>query len=180
MIKTANKLIESQHLYLRELTLDDATAEYCSWLNNPQVNKYLETRKATVEYLRQYIQQQIDDPNSRFFGVFTQENNLHIGNVKLEPIDWPNKRAIFGILIGNKNYWGQGVGTEATRLTVDYAFTVLGLETIELGVIAENERATRAYEKVGFKTVTVNRKAIDHNGVLYDDIIMVIKKGEPH
>src|SRR3989339_219619 len=175
MHKIKDEKIIGDRIYLRELNLADATGEYCGWLNDPAVNKYLETRKATIEDLRNYIQQRVDDPNSFFAGVFDKENNVHIGNVKLEPIDWQKKRAVFGILIGNKDYWSKGIGTEATRLIIDYAFNSMGLEEIELGVIADNKKAARVYEKVGFKIVKIKEKAINHEGVLYDDIVMVIK-----
>ena len=169
------KKIIGDRIYLRELSVSDATEKYCSWLNDPEVNKYLETRKATIEDLKNYIQQRVDDPNSLFWGVFDKDSNAHIGNVKLEPIDRQKKKAVFGILIGNKDYWGKGIGTEATRLVVDHAFNSMGLEEIELGVIADNKKAARVYEKAGFKIVEIKEKAINHEGVLYDDIVMVIK-----
>ncbi len=171
-----NKKILSKRIYLRELTLDDASHKYCSWLNDPEVNKYLETHKSTIKELKKYIQKQIDDPNSFFVGIFDKKNDKHIGNIKLEPIDWKKRKVIFGILIGNKNYWGKSIGTEATKLIVDYAFNELNLTEIELGVISENKAAIRVYEKVGFKIVGIKKNAVDHEGVLYDDVIMVIKK----
>ncbi len=171
-----NQKIIGERIYLRRLKEDDASQKYCDWLNDPEVNKYLETRKSTIDELKQYIRKQLSDPNSFFVGVFDKENDKHVGNIKLEPIDWTKKRAIFGILIGDKEYWGKGIGAEATKLIVDHAFRSMGLEKIELGVIAENRRAITSYEKVGFKTVKIKEKAVNHDGILYDDIIMVIKK----
>lgn len=176
MNQVKNNKIIGDRIYLRELTLADATPTYCNWLNDPEVNKYLETRQATIDDLQAYIQKQIADPHSFFVGIFDKNNDTHIGNIKLEPIDWSKKRAIFGILIGDKNYWGKGIGTEATKLIVDYAFYTLNLNEIELGVIVDNKKAARVYEKVGFKIVKIKKNAINHDGVLYDDIIMVIKR----
>jgi len=169
------KNVVGERIYLRALTTADASPEYCAWLNDHEVNEYLETRQSTIHDLTAYIQKQIDDPNSIFVGIFDKTNDIHIGNIKLEPIDWRKKKAIFGILIGNKNYWGQGIGTEATQLIVHYAFDKLGFEEIELGVIAENKRAIRSYEKAGFAQTGVRKNAINHDGVLYDDVIMSIK-----
>lgn len=172
------QLIVGERVYLRALTLADASPEYCAWLNDKEVNEYLETRQSTIDDLKAYIQKQIDDPNAIFVGIFDKANDTHIGNLKLEPIEWEKKKAIFGILLGNKNYWGKGIGTEATELIVHYAFDTVGLEEIELGVIAENKRAIRSYERAGFKVTGVRKKAINHGGVLYDDVVMGIKKLE--
>jgi RimJ/RimL family protein N-acetyltransferase len=164
-----------QRIYLRELTVADATPEYCHWLNDAEVNKFLETRKSTLEDLREYISRKISDPNCFFLGVFNKNNDEHIGNVKLELVDKKKKRFDFGILIGNKSYWGQGFGLEAIRLTIDYAFKQLQFNEIELGVIKDNERARRAFTTAGFRPFAVREKSIDHNGVLYDAIMMEIK-----
>lgn len=171
----ANKIF-SQRIYLRELSLDDVSLEYCRWLNDPEVNKYLETRSCTMEELKKYVQKQIDDPDSLLLGVFDKENKKHIGNIKLEPIDWQRKKAGFGILIGNKQYWAKGIGTEVAKLTIRLAFHSLGLNELELGVIPENKRARKVFEKVGFKVADIVKEATNHDGVLYDQMIMTIKK----
>lgn len=165
-----------RRIYLRQLTLADATPEYCQWLNDPEVNQYLETRQSNIQQLKDYIQEKIDDPNSYFLGIFDTENDKHIGNVKLEIIKPKEKRADFGILIGNKDYWGGGIGTEATILTLDYAFNDLGLNEVELGVLTQNKRGIRTFEKAGFKLTEIKKNYTSHDGVSHDAVMMEIKK----
>ncbi len=176
-------LIKGKRIYLRLLTINDASQEYCQWLNDSEVNKYLETKNTTIQELREYIQERIDSPNALFFGIFDKEK--HIGNIKLEPIFWERKKVIFGFIIGDKKYWGKGIGTEATKLIVDFVFNFLNLDEVELGVLPQNKAAVRVYEKVGFiKVPNVKRlidpknNMIDTGGALYrpDDIIMIINK----
>ncbi len=143
--------IEGKRIYLRTLSEKSATKEYCGWLNNPEVNQYLETREATTAGLKKYIEKKNRNPNCLFLGIFFKENQKHIGNIKLEPIDFKNRKATIGILIGEKDYWGRGIGAEATALLVDYGFKDLNLKEINLGVRAQNKAAIRVYEKVGFK-----------------------------
>lgn len=171
-----NNKIQGERIYLRQLIESDASQEYCNWLNDPEVNKFLETRQSTIEELKEYIKKQLSDPNSIFFGIFDKEKDLHIGNLKLEPIDREKKSAVVGILIGNKYFWGKGLGTEAINLVVKYAFEELGLEKIELGVIANNLWAIRSYEKAGFKIDEVQKNAIRHGEETFDKIKMSIKK----
>lgn len=172
--------VMGERVYLRPLTLSDATKEYLSWLNDKETNTYLETRHSTMKELREYLQARVNNPNVYFAGVFDRATNRHIGNVKLEPIDWEKRRAVFGILIGNPSYRGKGIGTEATKLLVRHAFENLGLEEIELGVIAENLAGCRAYEKAGFKIVGVKKGAVNHDGALFDDVVMRITKDPSH
>lgn len=62
-----------------------------------------------------------------------------------------NKSCYFRILIGEKQAWGKGYGTEATTLVVKEAFETLGLAQVRLEVFAHNIRAQRTYERVGFR-----------------------------
>ena len=163
-------------IYLKPLTLKDASKEYQSWLNDPKLNFLLETRKATIKSLKEYIQKHNDDPNALLFGIFY--DNIHIGNITLAPIDWVKKTAEFGILIGNRNYWGKGIGTKVTKLTVDYAFNKLGLTEITLGTMVKNKRAKRTFEKAGFKVTGKGKKKIKKTGEIYSQIKMGIKKEE--
>jgi RimJ/RimL family protein N-acetyltransferase len=174
--KMDEEKIIGKSIYLRRLKEKDASEDYCHWLNDSVVNKYLETKKCTIEDLIQYIKEKNANDKCRFFGIFNIENDKHIGNVKLEPIDFENKKAIFGILLGEKDCWGQGIGTEVTRLVVKYAFVTLGLAQIGLGVISKNKAAIRVYEKVGFKIVNVEKDKIKHGEKVYDKVVMRIDK----
>ena len=161
-----------KRIYLRELTIDDARQEYCDWLNDAKINQYLITKNSTLEELKEYIQKQIDNPNSLFVGMFDKKNDQHIGNIKLEPIVWKKRKAWLGVLIGNKNYWCKGFGTEAMELIIDYSCTSLKLDSIELDVSSENKVALKMYEKVGFKIRKTNKNALSDKGELTDKIIM--------
>ena len=81
-----------------------------------------------------------------------------------------------GIIIGNKNYWGKGIATEAIKVAVNFAFNKMGLEELNLGVISENKPAIRVYEKVGFKIDKINKNVLKHEKRLYDQVMMKIKK----
>lgn len=163
-----NKKIEikGKIIYLKTLDKKNATKEYCSWLNDAEVNQYLETKEATIDEVKKYIKEKNQNPNCLFLGIFYRENEKHIGNIKLEPIDFKNYKATIGILIGEKDYWGKGIGTEAIELLVDYGFKDLKLREINLGVASQNKSAIRVYEKTGFKFDKIIKK---------NKIIMLIK-----
>lgn len=176
-ISSREKTAIGSLVFLRELTEEDASDAYAAWLNDPEVNQWLETRRVTVPELRDYIRAKRASPSALLFGIFWKETGQHIGNVKLEPIDDEKKEATIGILIGEKPFWGKGVATEVTNLAVKYAFSALGLQAVTLGVIPENKPAIRVYEKCGFTRVRIEPNAMDHDGVLYDR--WVFQKSQP-
>ena len=169
-------IIKGGRIYLRELKEDDATQEYCKWLNDPIVNKFLETKKATIVELKQYIKEKREKSNCLFLGIFVNDMNKHIGNVKLEPIDLGNKKATLGILIGDKNYWNQGMCAEAVKLLAEYAFKNLNIGTIDLGVISENKAAIKCYLKAGFRINKIEQRTIKYDDMFFDKVIMDIEK----
>ena len=164
--------ISGDRVILRPLTTKDATSRYASWLNDPIVNKFLETRRATISGLKAYIKEKNLNNNAILLGIILKKNSLHIGNVKLEPIDFEKKTAHFGLLIGEKDYWGKGIGAEVTKIVINWAFKELSLKKVELGVIASNIAAINVYKKAGFKVLKKKKKTINHDGILFDELIM--------
>lgn len=146
-------LAEGSLVLLRPLERADLNERYLSWLNDPEVTRYTEigTFPSTTEDLENYYRSVTGSKNDVILAVVDKKSGRHIGNVKLGPIHWVHRCATFGILIGEKEFWGKGIGLEATRLMVSYGFDRLNLRRIDLGVFSEHVAAVRCYEKAGFK-----------------------------
>ena len=86
-----------------------------------------------------------------FFGIFSRESNEHIGNIKFEPINFHNKTAIMGILIGEEGWRGRGVTPEVIKSSSEWLNKKYDINHIALGVDSKNIAAIKAYEKIGFK-----------------------------
>lgn len=108
------------------------------------------------------------------FSIIDLANDELIGRCMLFAIDPLNRRAMLGIVIGEKSYWGRGYGQDALRLLLDYGFNLLNLNTISLGVFTFNERAIQAYRKVGFREIGRQRQARIMGGRKYDVLLMDI------
>ncbi len=106
------------------------------------------------------------------FAIYELATMRLIGTTDLRAINHQQGTALFGILIGEKNCWGKGYGTEATRLTLDYGFNILGLHNVLLTVYAYNRRGIRAYEKAGFRLIGHRREARRLAGRRYDEVFM--------
>jgi len=178
-----NKLetkLEGSRIYLRKLGLDDATNAYCSWLNDTEVNQYLDTKGATLNEIKKYILIKNKKKDALLFGIFVKENNRHIGTIKLDPIDRNLNKATTAIMIGDKEYWGKGFGGDAIILLSEYGFVELGLQEIWLGVKCANIAAIKSYSKIGFKKISV---ANDYDRIAFDpylqnEINMVLTRKE--
>ncbi len=142
--------IISERLLYRNLTGDDVTERYCNWLNDPEVNRFLETRFSlqTLESCRKFVLKANDDPCSHLFGIFKKDE--HVGNVKLGFINEKHKVGQLSLLIGKKTLWGRGYATEAIRAITQWGFDTLELERIEAGCYDTNLGSLRAFLKAGY------------------------------
>ena len=106
------------------------------------------------------------------FAIIDKKTDKLIGNCGFHNINAVNQRAEFGIFIGDKNCQNKGFGTEAGKLLLDFGFNILNLNNILLEVYSFNERAIKAYEKMGFKHIGKQREAKIMTGKKYDKIFM--------
>jgi RimJ/RimL family protein N-acetyltransferase len=168
--------LESDRIRPREVRLSDADDRYYQWMNDPEVTSFLESRfyPVSVESLRQYVVDRQKDRDSVFLAIVDKKQDLHIGNVKLGPIDWIHRRAEIGILVGEKNLWGKGYATETIRLVVDYAFRVLDLHKVTAGCYANNLGSQRAFEKVGFRVEGSRKSHLLWEGSYVDLVLLGI------
>lgn len=116
--------------------------------------------------------------DSLTLAVHLRAKNRLIGSCAFSQLDADNGSALFHITIGEKDLWGRGYGTEATRLMLDHAFSTMGLHRVSLAVFSFNERAIRSYEKVGFVVEGRARDAIYREGRYWDEIDMSLLESE--
>ncbi|MDM8534732.1 GNAT family protein [Clostridiaceae bacterium HSG29] len=98
--------------------------------------------------------------------------------VRLMGIDYINRKSYFGIFIGEKEYRNKGIGTEATKLMLDYGFNILNLRNIMLKVFSFNKGAINSYKKCGFKEIGRRRKSIIYGSKEFDEVYMDILSDE--
>ncbi|MCK6485395.1 MAG: GNAT family N-acetyltransferase [Phycisphaerae bacterium] len=142
--------LEGPRLYFRAAEPEDA--DRCTrWLNDPDTRRFLHTFRPYSEHFeRRHIEGWTDKTDEIHFAIVLKENDRHIGMAGLHQIHPVARHATFGILIGEKDCRGRGLGTEATRMTVAYAFDTLNLHRVQLDVYAFNVAGIRSYEKTGF------------------------------
>ena len=144
--------IVGEKIYLRGLERADLEGAYFDWLNDREVTKFLESGRfpSTKEAMEEYYNNTALSNNNAMFAVVDKKADKHIGNIKLGPVNWITRIASLGIMIGDKESWGKGYGTEAIRLVLDYAFNRLNLHKVTAGIAAIHKASIKAFEKAGF------------------------------
>jgi len=145
--------IVTQRLVLEVLNAHAVTQTYVDWLTDIAVNQYLESRfeTHTVASVKAYVEAVLHSADSLLLGVFVAETQLHIGNVKIGPLNRLHQVAEIGIMIGDKRYWGQGLATEAICAVSAFAFQDLGMRKLEAGCYVENQASRSVFLKSGYQ-----------------------------
>ena len=154
----------------------DLVPLYHRWINDFAVLRTLHIpRPSTLEEIQFHYDAEVAEERQRhvvYFTIYDRATLYPIGRTDLMDINYRDRRADFGIEIGEADYRGRGYGTEATRLMLDYAFTALGLHNVALETWEYNLAARRAYEKAGFRETGRRRQAKFMGGKLWDMIYM--------
>ena len=166
------KKIAGERLYLSPMNVEDVET-YVKWLNDRKVTDNLGMTRSicTLPGEKEYIESKKSTDYD--FSIVLNDDTL-IGNISLMDVNLVSRKATLGIFIGDEENRSKGYGTEAMKLLVDYGFNILGLHNIDLNVFALNERAIKAYEKVGFKEYGRRHESYVLDGKFHDETSMEI------
>jgi RimJ/RimL family protein N-acetyltransferase len=174
-------MIYGERIRLRHVEKADLPT-FVEWLNDPEVieNLMMVLPMSTAEEER-WFEKLADQPPEEqplVIEMKTAQGWRMIGNSAFHKIEWKNRSAEIGIVIGDKSIWNQGYGTEAVRLLLRHGFGTLNLNRIFLRVFEPNKRAIRAYEKAGFVLEGRLRQARYKSGQYQDEFIMGVLRSE--
>lgn len=171
--------IVGHQIYLRALEETDIPVQV-RWFNDSEINQHLAGGSFPLNLLqeREYVKKLYIDQSRLSLAIVLRESDEHIGGISLRDIHPIFRSASLGILIGEKDHWGCGYGTEATQLIVQHGFHTLNLNRIWLKVLESNKRAVRVYEKLGFSKEGVLRQDVFSKGDYHDTLVMGILREE--
>lgn len=166
--------IKGKRVNLRPHKLSDAP-NWVKWFADEEVTRYLTAQPVNLEQERKWIKSTRKARISVFLAIETKAGK-HIGSVSLRNVDGISHHAVLGVIIGNKDYWGEGYGHEVTELILDYAFKKKKLNKVYLLVRLEHKKAIALYKKIGFKKEGLLKKHLYKNGKYHDCYQMYILK----
>lgn len=179
---TPRPMIRGEKVWLRPTEPSDIIHDSL-YAGDAEVGHFLGAKtpmsKAAAErFSAEVFSQNERDPSGYGYAICLLGTETSIGTVFLRNVDKVNGSGIVGIFIGDRRYLGQGYGTDALNALVDLGFGELRLERIELEVFDYNARAMRSYEKSGFQTDAILRRARFHRGAHHDVHLMSILRGD--
>jgi diamine N-acetyltransferase len=151
----------------------DLIPAYLRWRSDPEVMRGTgeSTQVPTVETIQAWYEQATRPGNTEVhFTIYDLDDVAPVGTALLVRVDQHAGTAEFGLSIGERR--NQGLGSEATKLVLDWAFTVMGLHNILLVTYSWNLPAIRAYSKAGFREIGRRRGAVLTLGQRYDQVLM--------
>ncbi|MDY6793312.1 MAG: GNAT family protein [Thermodesulfobacteriota bacterium] len=174
MQKPRSSVIDGERIYLRELRPDDVTEAYCRWMNDPHITQYTDSRNMnfSIDSLREYVKEKYESKTELFLAIIEREDNCHIGNIKLGPINLQDQNADIGIIIGEKQFWAKGYATEAIGLLKNHAFFVIGLHKLTAGSLGMNTGSIKAFQNNGFKIEGIRKEHVFFKGSFIDTILL--------
>lgn len=151
---------------------------YVKWVNDPKVRIYARSvLPQTVEEMKKFLESQEKGERTFIeFEIWHRIDKKPIGDLGLFNINWLDCKAYIGLMIGEPEYWGQGIGTEAVKLITDYGFKELNLNKLYAIIFAPNRTSRRCFEKNRYKYEVVLKQDVYIDGEFLDTYLYSILK----
>jgi RimJ/RimL family protein N-acetyltransferase len=167
------ELLTGSQVVLRRHVPENLAA-FRRWYSDPEIARLARYQEAPMrpEEIERFFTARVVGPDALAMAIHERDTGRLVGTCAFSQLDGDNGSALYHITIGEKDAWGRGFGTEATSLMLDHAFGTLGLHRIALFVFEFNERAIRAYQRVGFVLEGRARQSIRRDGRWWDELSM--------
>ncbi len=169
----SDNIFIGEHLRLTAVHKEDVPT-LARWHNDAGFLRLLNADAAkpqTEADVTKWLEEAQKAPNGYLFAIRELLGDALLGFIELDSILWNHGVAWLGVGIGDRERWGQGVGSEALRLALNFAFNELNLHRVQLTVFEYNDRAIAVYEKLGFRREGAYREFLSRDGQRYDMLL---------
>lgn len=173
-------MFRGEQVLIRPIEVEDVPILH-KWMNDPDLLDYVWAgvlHPIPLEKMEQLFYEELADSSQKGFLICDLKTEQPIGKVEVTGMMQRDQRGSLTIILGEKEFWGEGYGTEAMILFLNYCFRILNLRRIALEVYEYNQRAIRAYEKVGFQKEGRVRRSVFKNGKYIDEYVMAVLQDE--
>ena len=173
-----SRFLIGKRVYLRALEKEDLICIQ-KWSNDPEIRKLTgEVASMGQADADKFLERVYNDNTREWFVIIIKENEQLIGEAGLLRMFHAWRTTDISIIIGEKNAWGKGYGTESILLLLDYAFRRLNFHRVAIDVVGFNEKAIRFWEKIGFKKEGIQRDGYYYKHKYHDFVMMSILEDE--
>lgn len=147
------------------------------WINDPEISEHLLvngpiSRLAEQDWFEKAAR---SDGTQIHFAIETLDGE-HVGNSGIHRIDHHHGTCRTGSLIGRKDLWGQGLGTDAARVRSRYIFDILNMRMTLSSVLEDNPGSLRMQEKAGYEVYGRIPKRLWKHGRYRDEILTILTR----
>ena len=162
------------HASLFVLRPEHVGPPYLSWMRDPMVQRFLESRHAThtEASLCSFVEAALADPDTLMMGIRDRQTGAHVGNIKIGPVNRHHGTADIGLMIGDRSAWGRGFGSAAISAICEIAQTSMGVRKATANASSENPGSVHAFLKAGFGIEGRRVAQLQTEEGLEDQIIM--------
>ena len=172
------RVLIGKRVYLRPLMKEDLV-HLRKWSQDAEIRGLIgETTPMSQAECEKSLEKVYTDSSREWFMVVIKQDNRVIGEAGLLRMDPAWRTTDVSVIIGEKEEWGKGYGTEAILVLLDRAFRQLDFHRVAIGVVGFNERALRFWEKIGFRKEGVQRDGYYYDHRYYDFVMMSILEDE--
>lgn len=145
-------VFRSRRVHIRPFRRSDINATYIGWLNDPEVNRYLEVRlnAQNHETVMAYLEA-VSRNQETLFAICLNGDHRHIGNIKVGPVHPYHRHGEIGFFIGDRLLWGKGLATEAISLATGWAFDISGIGRLSASIYRPNRGSFVALQRAGYR-----------------------------
>ena len=157
-------------LTLKILEEKDVGKDYVDWFLDTEIVRFSDNqyRKFTIEGQKEYVRNCLSNKGIDLYGIF--DGNRHIGNIEISGLNSVHKKAEITYVVGDRNYWGKGVGSFAVLEITKKAISFYKLNKLFAGVVDANVGSRRVLEKNGFALEGTRIKHLFYNGKFYNQL----------
>ncbi len=176
--ETQPRVLIGRRVYLRPLTRQDLIY-LRKWSEDAEIRGLIgEVTSMSEADSERLLKEVYDDSSREWFVVVIKKNNQVIGEAGLLRMFPAWRTTDISVIIGDKQEWEKGYGTETILLLLNRAFKQLDFHRVAIGVVGFNQRAIRFWEKAGFRKEGVHRDEYYYDGKYYDFVMMSILEDE--
>ena len=170
--------LETKRLFLRRFGLEDAKAMFENWASDSENVRYVtwdphpnpQVTQASIERWLLHYQEE----NSYKWAICKKENPKQvIGDISVVSQDPHKEICEVGYILG-KNFWGQGIMTEALKAVLHFLLLEVGFKEVQAKYVSLNPASGRVMEKAGMHYLTTLPNAVARKGYIGDQIIYTI------
>jgi RimJ/RimL family protein N-acetyltransferase len=167
--------LRGKRINLRPLSKGDVP-DLLRWINDPDVRRYVthcfpmmeQEEVAWVEKLHER------KPHDFALGITLAKDSTLIGTIGLHRVNWVDRTAVTGTIIGERVHRNKGYGTEAKMLLLDYAFNRLNLRKVCSNVFACNPRSVAYSKRCGYRVEGALKRQFFVDGKYVDQIMLAV------